>query len=189
MKPEQLRNLINLFEDRLPDVEYQDSEKEVVAVLRSYNSQVYTKLAQKIERIDLLEAEIKQLKAEVKDETKGLIAGLFDAVDAARTRVVKTVSFIFKLTKDPAATEAPKYKEILTALEAHLTPELLTILEGLKKQLVTVTQKSPALSIRPNDELNEGVADIFAKVKRHVFQWAVGYDRKLAQLEAQAGVQ
>lgn len=185
MKTEQLRNLINLFESRLPDIEYQDTEKQVVAVLKSYKSQTYTKLAQKVERISVLETEIKQLKEEVKSETKENIADLFDAEDAVKTRVVETVSFILQLTKDPKATETPKYKEILTQLEAHLTPELLTVLEGLKKQLVTVTQKSPALTIRP---LSEGVADLFAKLKSVIFNWAQGYDRKLAQLKQAAGV-
>ena len=46
------------MEARYPDLEYQDNEQQVIAVLKSYNSQVYTKLAQKVERIDQLEAEI-----------------------------------------------------------------------------------------------------------------------------------
>jgi hypothetical protein len=133
MNSQKFRNLINLFEARSPDFDYQDTEKEVIVTLKSFNSQVYTKLAQKVERISVLEEEIKQLKEEVKQETRDNITDLFEAEDAARTRVVDTVSFILTLSKDPEATKSPKYKDILEALTTHLTPELIVVLEGLKK--------------------------------------------------------
>ena len=185
MKNDQFRNLINLFEARNPDITYQDNAGEVIAQLRSYNSQVYTKLAQKIERIEQLESEVKQLKDEVKQETRENIADLFAAEDAVNTRVVETISFIFTLSKDPKATEAPKYKEILTALEEHLTPELIVMLEGLKKKMVTVTQKQPSLKIRP---VAEGLSDVFARLKQMVFGWAQQYDQKLNSLKQAAGL-
>lgn len=175
-----------ICEARLPDVEYQDTDKQAVAVLQSYKSQTYTKLAQKVERISVLESELKALKEEVKQETRENVTDLFDAEDAVRTRVVQTVSFILTLSKDPKATETPKYKDILEALTEHLTPELITVLEGLKKQMVTVTQKSPSLKIEP---IAEGVlGNLFARIKEFVFKWANKYDQKLAALKAQAGV-
>lgn len=185
MKTEQFRTLINLFEARNPEITYQDTPGQVIAQLRSYNSQVYTKLAQKIERIEQLEAEVRQLKDEVKQDTRENIADLFAAEDAVNTRVVETISFIFTLSKDPRATESPKYKEILTALEAQLTPELITVLEGLKKNMVTVTQKQPSLRIRP---VTEGIADVFARLKQMVFGWAQRYDQKLNRLQQAAGL-
>lgn len=185
MKTEQFRNLISLFEARNPDITYQDNTGEVVAQLKSYNSQVYTKLAQRLERIEQLESEIKALKDEAKQDTRDDIVDLFDAKDAVNTRVVETISFVFTLSKDPKATEAPKYKEILTALEAHLTPELILVLEELKKKMVTVTQKQPSLKYR---SVTEGVGGLFAKLKSVVFNWAQRYDQKLAQLKSQAGI-
>lgn len=181
MNTQEIRQLIDLCEERLPSAEYEDSATEVIAILHSYDSQVYTKLAQKVQRIETLEAEIKQLKAEVKDETRGLIANLFDALDVAKTRVVRTVSFIFKLTKDPKPTETPKYKEILSELEQHLTPELIVVLDQLKKQMVTVTQKAPAMTIKPIDE--GIVGSIFTRLKNAVLSWGQRYDQKLNKLE------
>ena len=182
MNTEKFRNLINLFESRIPDVEYEDVDTDrVVAKLKSYNSQVYTKLANKLLRLEELENEIKALKEELKGETKENIHDLFDAEDAARTRVIETVSFIFTLSKDPKVTESPKYKEILSELEKQLTPELILVLESLKKQLVTVTQKSPALRVRT---IKEGVESIFARFKDSIMRWANRYDQKLAALKA-----
>ena len=66
MKTEQFRNLINIVEARDPNIEYEPRGTEIVAKLKSYNSQVYTKLASKIEHIEKLEAEVKKLKEEVK---------------------------------------------------------------------------------------------------------------------------
>jgi uncharacterized protein (UPF0335 family) len=181
------KSLINLFEARQPELTYSEpSEKEVVAHLKSYNSQIYTKLAQKVERISVLEDEIKQLKEEVKQETRDNITDLFDAEDAARTRVVDTLSFIMTLSKDPEATVSPKYKDILEALTTHLTPELIVVLEGLKKNMVTVTQKAPALRIRQK-ELDEGIAEtIGAKLKKVIGNWGINYDAKLVNLKQMA---
>lgn len=187
MNTQSLRNLINLFEARQPELTYSEpSEGEVIAHLKSYNSQIYTKLAQKVERISVLEEEIKQLKEQVKQETRENITDLFDAEDAARTRVVDTMSFIMSLSKDPVATRSPKYKEILEALTQHLTPELIVVLEGLKQSMVTVTQKAPALRIRQKD-LDEGMTEtIGAKVKNLVDSWGANYDNKLTQLKQAA---
>lgn len=180
MKTEQFRTLINLFESRLPDQEYEETEKQVIARLYSYNSQVYTKLAQKVERISQLESEVKQLKEEVKQETRENIADLFDAEDAVKTRIVETVSFILQLSKDPEPTVAPKYKEILEALSNQLTPELIQVLEHLKKTMVTTTQKSAGLKIKPVDE---GMfSSLFAHLKNAIANWGFKYDRKLAEL-------
>lgn len=172
-----------------PDIEYEDDPKgtKVIARLRSYKSQTYTKLAQKLQRMESLTEEMKQLKDEIKQHTREDVADLFDAADAARTRVIETVSFIFNLTKDPKVTESPKYKNILEELEQHLTPELIKVLEGIKNQeeMITKTQKSPALSVKP---INEAVGSIFARLKQAVYSWAKGYDQKLNALKAEAGM-
>lgn len=182
MNPNQIRHYINLLEARDPNVQYQDSEQEVIAVLKSYDSQSFTKLAQKVERIEQLENEIKLLKEEVKQGSRENIADLFDADDAVKTRVVQTMSFILTLSKDPKATVTPKYKDILEALSTQLTPELIIVLENLKKQLVTVTQKAPSLRISQN--VDEGsFGDLFASFKQKVFGWATSYDQKLSILQ------
>ena len=62
MNPHDFRNLILAMEARLPDTEYEETSNEVIARLKSYNSQVYTKLAQKVERMKQLESEISILK-------------------------------------------------------------------------------------------------------------------------------
>ena len=185
----ELINIIDLFEDRLPNVEYQDSAEKVIAVLKSYNSQVYTKLAQKIERIDALEKEIKELKESVKKETKENIADLFDADDIVKTRVIQTLSFLFTMSKDPKVTESPKYKEILEALSKQLTPQLILVLEQLKTQMVTRTQKSPSLKItsmteHANGRITESImGNALSKFKRVIIGWASRYDRALSELK------
>lgn len=192
MDIDHLKKLMILCEGRdltNPDIQYVDDPNgdKVIAILRSYKSQSYTKLAQKIARIEQLEDEIKQLKNEVKTETKENIHDLFDAEDAVRTRVVETLNFIFHLTKDPKATETPKYKEILNELEKQLTPELITVLEGLKKTMKTVTQKSPALTIKPIEKIDESfIGNFFAKLKSVIYNWANKYDSKLNRLKSLA---
>lgn len=188
MQASDFRKLINLMEARNPELSYTDEPTKSTVSLQSYKSQTYTKLSQKVNRITELEAEIKQLKEEVKQSTREDVADLFDAEDAVRTRVVDTVSFIMTLSKDPAATVTPKYKDILEELTNHLTPELIQVLEGLKKEMVTVTQKAPSLKIQAKP-VDEGMfSSLFSRIKSWVNRWGQSYDQKLDALKAEAGV-
>lgn len=181
MNSTQFRQLINLFEARVPGVEYEESDAEVIALLQSHDSQIYTKLAQKVERIAQLKSELEVLESEVKQAAREDVAGIFDATDAVKTRIIKTKSLIIQISKDPKATESPKYKDILEALTQHLTPELIVVLEKLKKTIVTVVQKSPGLKIKPLDE--SPVTNLVQSLNAAINDWAVGYDQELLQLQ------
>ena len=181
METTKLRKLINLCEGRNPDIEYVDDESQVIAKLRSYNSQVYTKLAQLLEETEQLEELLKAKKEEIKTRTRGDIRDLFDSIDITKTRIVETKSYVFTMSKDPKATEAPKYKDILEALYDDLTPELKDKVDLLKKTVVTVTQKSPSLKYKP---LAEGVfSSFFSKFKNYFAKWGQSYDQKLDNLK------
>lgn len=175
-----------------PDISYDIGADKAIANLKSYNSQSYTKLAQKLERIKQLSEEVDQLKEEVKAETKDSIGDLFAAEDAARTRIVETVSFIFQMSKNPKETNTPKYKDILEELSKSLTPELITVMENLKKTMVTTVQKSPSLKVTAKEGVMEGVMDaisgFLAGFLAKVQAWGTRYDSKLAALKAKAGV-
>lgn len=177
-----MRQFIKLVE---ADIEFERGADKVVAKLKSYNSQVYTKLAQKVERIEALEDEIKALKAEVKSGAREHVNALFDAEDVVRTRVVDTVSFILTLSKDPKPTETVQYAKVITELEKSLTPELILILENLKAQFKTVTQKEPSLKIiaKPKDDLEESMHSYQRKFDAFIHQWAERYDDKLDSLK------
>ena len=112
---------------------------------------------------------------------------MFDAEDVARTRVVNTLSFIFTLSKDPKPTETVQYAKVIAELEKSLTPELIVVLNNLKDQFKSVTQKEPSLKIAPQ-QLDEGIADkfknYFAKFKNFISSWANKYDAKLNALKA-----
>lgn len=176
-----------------------DKITKVIATLKSYDSQRYTKLGRNLLRIQQLEDEIKALKDEIKGEDKVLIADLFDAEDRVLTREIDTVGFLFKLTKDPKATESFKYKEVLEALQEHFTPELVQMMERLKEKFKTVTQKSPGLSTidkaavpQESVEVTEGFMDklkeYLAKFKGLVAKWADNYAKRLADLKVQSGL-
>jgi len=176
------------------NISYEVEPTKVIAKLASYKSAEYTRLAKNLERIDRLEKMTKALKEQVKQDTRDHVADLFSADDTVRTRVVETVSFVFQLTKDPKATTTYKYAEIVKELTSHLTPELITVLESLKKKYEGSTQKAPALSVSKNEslDLNEGVWDritaVLRKFKNAIMNWATGYDKKLDALKAQAAM-
>lgn len=197
-------------------IEYTDTVankiEKVTATLRGHDSAKYTVLANKLEEISRLTTEIKKLQGEVKAETKELIVDLFDAADAAKTRVVETVSVTLQLSKDPKPTETIQYAKVLDALEKHLTPELITVLTRLKEDFKSTTQKSPSLELIRGTKVpmtdvevvkttkgkgkgkgvkEAGVFDtVWAWLKplketaTLIKRWATNYDKKLLQLRA-----
>jgi hypothetical protein len=188
-----------------PEVSYSAEEKKgeitkVIANLNGYQSGKYTKMGRNLKRIERISARIDQIKQEVKQDTRESIAELFHAEDAARTRVIETVGFIFTLTKDPKPAETVKYAQVLKELEEHLTPELLVVLEGIKAKYTTIVEKEPAL-IKAKDKrdvqeegisLSEGIWDqlkaFVSKFSQKIMSWASSYDTKLDRLKAMAGV-
>ena len=207
-----IRKFLNLLEAEAPDyqgpkvspdISYSAEAKsgkisKVIANLKSYDSGRYTKLGRNLLRIKALTEKIKMLQEQTKGETRELIADLFHAEDAAYTRVVDTVGFVFQLTKDPTPVSAVSYSKVLKELEDHLTPELLKVLEELKtKHTGTPVQKAAGLSAtdkrNPAEEsINEGVMDkltgFFKKLYQEIKAWGVSYDSKLDALKAEVGL-
>jgi len=207
-----MRGFLNLFEaedtsyrGKLddPSVSYSAEMKaggeitKVTAFLSSYQSGKYTKLGRTLNRVERLEARIKKLKEETKADTKDMIQDLFHAEDAACTRVVDTVSFVFQMSKDPKATETVKYAKVLEELQSKLTPELQDVLETLiAKHTSAPVQKSPSLKTTDKagvaeEGIQEGVGDkltgFFAKLKDWVGKWGARYDSQLAALKREVG--
>lgn len=186
-----IRTLLEAFDD----IEYDRSKAGtaakagvVTAKLKSHDSGVYTKLAQKVQRISDLKAEISALEEEVKQSTRDDIAALFTAEDAVNRRIVETVSFTLSLAPQPKPTKSVQYAKVLEKLTESLTPELILVLEGLKKEFESVVQKSPILKVEKKP-VSEGVSDVlknhFSKFLSVIKKWGSDYDRKLAKLKAE----
>lgn len=186
-----------------PDITYSAEETKgmvtkVTAFLKSYQSGRYTKLGRTLKRIEWLEAKIKALKEQTKQETRELVADLFHAEDAACTRVVDTVSFVFQMSKDPKATETVKYAKVIEELQDKLTPDLQNVLEELiAKHTSAPVQKAASLkatdkAAQTEESINEGVGDklksFFAKLKSWIDSWGAKYDAKLDALKREVGM-
>jgi hypothetical protein len=171
---------------------------KIVATLKSYDSTRYTKLGRNLLRIEALTEEIKTLQAETKQEARELVADLFNAEDAACTRVVDTVGFMFHMSKDPEVSGSVSYAKVLNELQAHLTPELITVLETLKaKHTSAPTTRAAALKATDKaapakESISEGLGDkltgFFKKLYQSIKAWGVSYDSKLDSLKAQVGI-
>lgn len=186
-----------------PDITYSAEETKgmvtkVTAFLKSYQSGRYTKLGRTLKRIEWLESKIKALKEQTKQETRELVADLFHAEDAACTRVVDTVSFVFQMSKDPKATETVKYAKVIEELQEKLTPDLQNVLEELiAKHTSAPVQKAASLkatdkAAQTEESINEGVGDklkgFFAKLKSWIDGWAARYDSQLDALKREVGM-
>lgn len=186
-----------------PNIDYSTEEKggeihKVIAHLQADPSGRYTKLGRNLLRMERIKARMDALKEEVKEESRELIADLFHADDACRTREVDTVSFLFMMTKDPKETVSPKYKDILDVLTNHMTPELIAMKERLLKEMVTKTQKAPAIRVakdKAEEGLEEGLGDTWKSIKAAcrkilsgVLAWGKDYDARLDGLKAQVAM-
>jgi hypothetical protein len=173
--------------DGIKGVDYEDDAKagRVTATLRGKNSAKYTGLGDKLKQIEELQADIERLRLEVKEETRGMLADLFDATDAVFTRVVVTKSFIFRLNKDPKPTVTYENAKILAELEKKLTPSLIKVLTALREKYSKETAKSTALWYGKVSEADEEVAidDEMVSFNKVIIAWAHRYDKELEHLQ------
>ena len=146
----------SIVENDNSDIRRVENAKQVTLYLKGQQSAQYTRLANKLEEIDRLSAQMKALKDEVKADTKDLIQDLFDVEDEAKTRIVDTISVIFTLSKLPAETRTPQYKAILEELVNNYLPQdLIDKVEKLRSTMVTVSQKSASLKLQRKESTNE----------------------------------
>jgi len=206
-----MRDYLNLFEAAAsdyvgkvqhPEVSYHAEEtkgmiSKIIVNLKGSYSGRFTKIGRNLKRIEWLESKIKQLKEETKAEVKEFSADWFHASDAASTRVIETVSFIFQLSKDPKPTETVKYAKVIEELQDQLTPELQKVLEALISKHSSSVQKSPSLktidkATQTEESINEGIGEklkgFYSKLKNWVDSWGSKYDSKLNALKAQVGL-
>lgn len=152
---------------------------KAIANLEGKQSERYTKLAQKLQKITDLDAEVKGLKAEVKAETKELIEDLFTAEDEIYTRVVETISASFTLSKKPDPTITIQYAKVVQDLEEHLTPELIKVLTQLKDKYSSVVNKQAALRFKIKTEYVDEGAQLLEELRIFravISNWARQFD-------------
>ena len=176
------------------NVQYSIDGDKVIARLRDVDSARYTRLGRNLKRMEWLAKRMEYLKEQTKQESRELVADLFHAEDANKTRVVETMGFIFKLTKDPKAAQTVKYAKVLEELQDKLTPELVRVLETLVEKHTTIQKAKPA-SLSATDKrdtqyeesINEGWGDkvkaFFKTLVEKLDAWGRGYDRRLSALE------
>lgn len=198
------KETIILSEARNPDLTY--SEKvvknkidRVTVELAGNPSGVMSRLTSRYDRLDKAIKTMSVKRNEMNEQIKENVTGLFDAEDIVLTRVVETVSFTLTLSKLVKSSEQnPKvvvdYEAIAKELAKLIPEELQTQVEAITKMYTEVSiaaDKSPALRIKnKNDKLDEGLIDSIkglatkiVKWAKSTASWAVGYDKKLANLK------
>ena len=168
------------------DIEIDEKLNQAIVDLKGRQSERYTKLANRLERLRRIEKRTKEIKQEVKDLSKELIVDLFGAENAIYTRVVNTISAIFTLSKDPKPTETVQWKKVFEAFSEDLTPELTEKLEKLKKQYTSTAQKSPALRHKIKEFRDTGMETAMDEIiqdnsrfRAEIDAWAIDYDMRL----------
>jgi hypothetical protein len=170
-----IKNFMNIVEAAgVPGVkQYERDETKITAQIDSKLGPKFDRLVDDLQTVDNLKAQLKQMQDTTKTQTRQDVAFLFDVEDAVFTRVIETKNVILEISKDPKPTESPQYKKILEALEKHLTPDLIEVLEKLKEEHKTITQKDPAVKYRFKEDVSDEL-DLDP-----VKQWLDTYDRKL----------
>jgi len=152
---------------------YVRDDTKITAHIDAKLGKKYNKMVEDLQQIDLLKEQIKGLQDHTKSFIKSDVAALFDAKYSVFTRVIETKKVILEISKTPKPTETPQYKKILDALETHLTPDLVKILEELKKEFVTTSQREPSIRYKVKEQ-EESTIDLSA-----IGSMLSAYDKKL----------
>jgi hypothetical protein len=172
---------------------------KVVAKLSAQQGSRFTKLGRDLMEIEALAKKMEDMKANVRQEDREALAGLFLAEDKVCTRVVETANFVFHMSKDPEAATTTKWAKVMEELQGHLTPELQKVMASLVEKHSTL-QKPKAASLKaydPNDapkeeSISEGLMDgikaFMTKLNAWIDRWDAKYEAELEKLKAWAEI-
>lgn len=150
-----------IFEARDPNLKYTEIKKRkiiqrVIVELRGTESAAFTRLGRTYKRVLIAEKKLKEMRKNLNTEIRPLVEVFFNAADRVMTRVVKTVSLTYTLSKMETQKEPEKvidWEGIANEL-AELLPEAAERLEELKEKYTSVIeadeQKLPGLRIKLN---------------------------------------
>ena len=180
-----------------PNATYTIDGNKVIARLKDVDSARYTRLGRNLKRMEWLAKRMDHLKEQTKQESRELVADLFHAEDANKTRLVETMGFIFQLTKDPERATTIKYAKVLEELQSSLTPELLKVMEALVAKHSTLQKAKPAglSAIDKRGVQEESIKDWGSNIKNFLGNllstltaWGKTYDEKLDSLKSSVGL-
>jgi|APSaa5957512576_1039674.scaffolds.fasta_scaffold28876_2 hypothetical protein len=197
---ESIRNDLELLEARRPDLKYKEAKvqgaiSKVTVNLESYESGVYTKLAQRYRQLDEETKRLTQARDGLNREVTDRILSYFDAEDEVLTRVMDTVSMTLTLSKKTTAHPKPTIahaKMMLTLPEElmeatdfiteDMLPSLIKAIELITAKYTTIKEpyeKKPALS---KPKFKESVMEESDRLIGMLDRFVKRYDSKLAHL-------
>lgn len=190
----------DLFETRLKKGVTYDEKKvkgilnRVTAILSGKKEKELGEIGRYYEKLSRLIEKLSEKKKKLNSQITEQITGLFDAEDAAVTRVVKTAKVDLTLAKlTSSEIEHVDYHAILEELwgmreDLH---EVLTELKGKYTTLETVSKK-PGLRVK---KISESQDDLLNKIRRFalltknkIMSKLSGYDDQLENIKSQLGI-
>jgi hypothetical protein len=185
-----------LVEERQKDWKYTEKRvkgalNKVVLELDGNSSGAMSRLMTRYKRLDRSWKLLEEKRNEVNAQVKEVADRIFDAEDAAATRVIETVSYTVMLTKatkaeDKEAEYKTDYESAFSEL-AKLVPELQAQVDAIKAKYTELKPaKDTPSALKYTPKLDEGMMDVVkgwaAKAKafvKEVLAWGKAYDAKL----------
>lgn len=192
------REHLMLMEARSSDRVYTEKKVKnivdrVTVALAGNEASVMTKLAKRYARLEVSLKAIQDKHKEMNADLKQRVGDLFDAEDAVLTRVAETAQFTLTLNKEikKEDTSSVDYEAIAKALTALIDDSLQPAVEKIYAQFTKVVPaKEPVKSLKVSKEVvKEGIIEKITSFVKSILNWATGYDKKLAKLKAQAGME
>ncbi|RLC08335.1 MAG: hypothetical protein DRI24_23490 [Deltaproteobacteria bacterium] len=136
----------------------------VVAHLKGKRSEFFTKLARRFGRATRIKKMLAAEEKSLKKETLAAVDELFDATDEVYTRIIETVSLVFKISKASEKTVQQLDQAGYLAELEQLTGLAVNELEELKSKYITkkITKVLPrvlAPKEKTPESINEGAYD------------------------------
>jgi len=189
-----------------PDVsyEYTGSSKaktangefnKVTVFLKGHDSRAATIINRDAEHLKKLKAEVEKYSLEANNRAKEKVDLYFDAVDAAYTRVIETVSTIATFSKQTPETEVEvtsidyegAIKELLELASEDLSKTINTILDQRTKIIKKVKPETTMkLTSVKDKKLGEGIGDTIDTLVDRLSAWVSrrlnNYDKKVEKI-------
>lgn len=179
---------MKLYEERRADLEYKELKNKVEVLLSGTESASVTKLVNKYNEFDLeqqraqaLRKEVNEyvhtaqaLKSEYEEMLRKLESDYFDVtLDSAKTKVVRTMKFVIKMSATPEAktSESTDWEAAFNELAELLNAPIEVVKDVIKHNTEIETIQSHSRLYKPEEvkDLKESViSDIWNNLKEKI---------------------
>jgi len=155
--------------------------EKIIATLSGQKAGAATKLGKQLAEAVKQRKAIEASESQLKDQTREMLSELFDAADAAWTRVIETGSVIITMSKAVEAGTKLDVEKFIGKL-AQAFPVIVEQMAAIRKECESPTSaRASSVTVKLKDEgvIGDIIKSAYTKVKEQISKFLEGFKREM----------